>query len=225
MGETLGVGVVGANPTRGWAVRTHLPAIKALDEFDLVAVATTRQESADETARTFSVPHAFADARALVEAPYVDVVAICVKVPEHFAIVHAALEAGKHVFCEWPLGASSQEAKQLEQVAAARSVANVVGLQGSKSPAVNYLRDLVAGGSVGEVLSVSVAQRSSSRGRREVPADEVWETDAANGATLSRITGGHTIDILQYCVGDLVELTSTVATRYGTASVIGSGVP
>ena len=82
MAEPIRVGIVGANPGRGWALSAHLPALAVLPGFEVVAVATTRQASADETAKMFGIPHAFGDARELITSDDVDVVSICVKVPQ-----------------------------------------------------------------------------------------------------------------------------------------------
>ena len=61
------VGVVGANPERGWALAAHLPALEAMADFEIAAVCTTRQETADETARIFNVPRAYAGWRAMLD--------------------------------------------------------------------------------------------------------------------------------------------------------------
>jgi predicted dehydrogenase len=124
------VGVVGANPTRGWGTAAHLPALHALDDYEITAVATTRLDTARATAETFGVPHAFADVGELVAHPDVDVVAIAVKVPEHDALIRAALAEHKHVFCEWPLGVDMDQARRLAALADTSGVAHIVGLQG-----------------------------------------------------------------------------------------------
>ena len=108
----LGVGIIGANPDRGWARDAHIPALAALDDFDLRAVSTSRPESARAAARQFGV-EGFDSHQALVGQPDVDLVVITVKVPAHRALVTAALEAGKHVLCEWPLGNGLAEAQAL----------------------------------------------------------------------------------------------------------------
>jgi predicted dehydrogenase len=110
--QPIRVGVVGATPLRGWGTTAHLPALQALDEFEITAVSTTRLESATATAAAFGIPLAFADDAQLLSHPDVDVVAVSVKVPEHGRLVRAALEAGKHVFCEWPLGLDSGQAAE-----------------------------------------------------------------------------------------------------------------
>src|ERR1700689_3026133 len=124
------VGVVGANLTRGWGTAAHLPALRALDEYQVVAVATTRPDTAKATAEAYGVPLAFTDAAELVSHPEVDVVAITVKVTEHDRLIRAALEAGKHVFAEWPLGIDLAEARALADLAQRSGVHHVVGLQG-----------------------------------------------------------------------------------------------
>jgi predicted dehydrogenase len=72
------IGVIGASPSRGWGTAAHLPALQALEEFDVTAVATTRLSTARATAEAFGVPLAFADDAELVSRPEVDAVAITV---------------------------------------------------------------------------------------------------------------------------------------------------
>ena len=104
------VGIVGVSPNRGFASIAHIPALQALPEFEIAAVCTTRQESAEAAARHFGIPLAFSDPEKLAQHPDVDLVTVSVKVPDHYRPVMAAIEAGKHVYCEWPLGRNTAEA-------------------------------------------------------------------------------------------------------------------
>src|SRR5690348_1946555 len=113
------VGIVGANPSRGFASIAHIPALQELPDFEISAVCTTRQDSAEAAARHYGVPLAFCDAEKLAQHPDVDLVTVSVKVPDHYRPVMAAIEAGKHVYCEWPLGRNTDEA--ILQPRAARS--------------------------------------------------------------------------------------------------------
>ncbi|HWS67820.1 MAG TPA: Gfo/Idh/MocA family oxidoreductase [Steroidobacteraceae bacterium] len=81
--EKIRVGIIGANVRYGWGRDTHIPALSALPEFEITAVCTSRQETADETAKHFGIPHAFADPYKMVQHPDVDLVSICVRVPFH----------------------------------------------------------------------------------------------------------------------------------------------
>ena len=87
------------------------PKQPELPDFEISAVCTTRQDSADAAARHYGVPLAFCDAEKLARHPDVDLITISVKVPDHYLPVMAAIEAGKHVYCEWPLGRNTDEAE------------------------------------------------------------------------------------------------------------------
>jgi hypothetical protein len=81
----------------GWGRDAHIPALIALPEFEIKAVSTSRQETADETAKHLGVPHAFADPYKMVQHPDVDLVAICVRVPFHHQLGMAALNAAASI--------------------------------------------------------------------------------------------------------------------------------
>ena len=97
--KPLRIGIVGASPTLGWARHSHLPAIRALPEYEMAAVCTARLESAETAARQFEAPRAYWDYKELVRDPEIDVVVVTVRAPFHHEIVMAALEHGKHVYC------------------------------------------------------------------------------------------------------------------------------
>src|SRR5438445_11420226 len=106
------VGIIGANPDRGWAAQAHIPALKSLpDDFEITALSTTRRGSADAAGKLFGVADAFDNHRDLVNSATVDVVAVTVKVPHHLELATAAREAGKAVDCEGPLGHRRKEAE------------------------------------------------------------------------------------------------------------------
>src|SRR5438874_11417685 len=93
--KRIRVGIIGANPDRGWAATAHIPALKSLeDDFEITALSTTRRESADAAAKLFGVPVSYDNHQQLVNDPDVDVVAVTVKVPHPSDLATAALEAG-----------------------------------------------------------------------------------------------------------------------------------
>src|SRR5438876_11112923 len=96
--KKIRIGIIGANPERGWAAQAHIPALKSLPgDFEITALSTSRRESADAASKLFGVPVAFDNHQELVNSPAVDVVAVTVKVPHHLELATAALEAGKAV--------------------------------------------------------------------------------------------------------------------------------
>jgi predicted dehydrogenase len=120
-GQRFRIGIVGLQPGRCWTARAHIPALRALSEsYEIVGVANTSLASAEKAAAATGLPRVFADVAALVAAPEVDIVAVTVKVPHHLEIVKAAIEAGKHVHCKWPLGNGLAEAEELAALAGAK---------------------------------------------------------------------------------------------------------
>jgi predicted dehydrogenase len=213
MTKRIRVGIIGANPDRGWAAQAHIPALRSLpDDFEITALSTSRRESADAASRRFGVPLAFDNHRDLVNSPDVDVVAVTVKVPRHLELASAALNAGKAVYCEWPLGNGLKEAESLAALAKQKGVLAVAGLQARFAPAVAYVRDLIAQGYVGEVLSTTLIGSGMGWGPT-VESYNVYMNDKKNGATMLAIAVGHAADALCYCLGEIRELSATMTVR------------
>ncbi|MCX6021407.1 MAG: Gfo/Idh/MocA family oxidoreductase, partial [Chloroflexi bacterium] len=186
-GERIGIGIVGANLNYGWGGQVHLPAIAGLPEYDFVAVCTTRRETAQATAGQFDIKRPYWDVAAMLQDPAVQVVDVCVRAPQHYGIVKAALEAGKHVYCEWPLGVNSAEAEELAALAISKGVHTMVGVQARGAPALQHLRALVAEGYVGKVLTATLT-RFSPGILRPRAADSTWNAKRESGVTASLST-------------------------------------
>lgn len=205
MTQPLRIGLVGANPNRSWAMLSHLPAIKAIPGIELTAVATSNLESAAAAAAAFGVDEYYAGAQALAESPNVDIVSVSVRVPFHAEMVRAAIRAGKHVLCEWPLALNVEEAEALRDEAAAAGVHCGVGLQGRMNLAVRRARQIVASGALGRILTLSAFDSTQGHGPA-LPACYAYLCDEANGATMSTISTGHLLDTAIFIVGGLTEL-------------------
>jgi predicted dehydrogenase len=189
--KRIRVGIIGANPDRGWAAQAHIPALKSLpDDFEITALSTSGRESADGASKRFGVPLAFDNHQDLVNRGDVDVVAITVKVPQHFELATAALNAGKAVYCEWPLGNGLQKAETLAALAKKQRVLAVAGLQARSAPSVAYVRNLIKQGYVGEVLSTTLIGSGMGWGPT-VEAFNAYLNDKKNGATMLSIALGH----------------------------------
>src|SRR5215468_407982 len=150
MADKIRLGFVGANVQALWASQSHYPALQASPDVDIAAVCTTRQASAEEAREALGAQLAFSDWREMVVSPVIDAVAVVVRVPEHYGPTRAALEAGKHVYTEWPLGRTTAEAEELAEIARARGVQTAVGLQSRVSPTLMYMKEQVEAGYVGE---------------------------------------------------------------------------
>jgi predicted dehydrogenase len=152
----------------------------------------------------------------------VDLVSICVRVPFHHQMGMAGLNAGKHLFCEWPLAATTDQAAQMHQLAASKGLHHMVGLQARGAPAINRARDLVAEGYLGRVLSSTMIIATPNWGT-EFTLCRAYLADRATGATLMTIPGGHSIDALCFCLGEFKEVASVVATQRKQIRIVETG--
>jgi predicted dehydrogenase len=204
--SSLGVGIIGVSPVRGWAATAHIPALRALPNYEIRALSGHSAKSARAAGEVFGVSAVFSDHKQLVSQPDIDVVAVTVKVPHHRELVSAALAAGKAVYCEWPLGRDLDDARAMAALAAKQGVRTVVGLQARQAPAIEFVQELLRDGYVGEVLSTTMVGLS-------VPGDVVGQPNAymldkTNGANVLTIAVGHSLDILNYVLGEFADLSA-----------------
>jgi predicted dehydrogenase len=218
--STLGVGIVGVSPARRWAATAHIPALRALPNYEIRALSARSAESARAAGETFGVRAVFSDHEQLVTQPDIDAVAITVKVPHHRELVSAALTAGKSVYCEWPLGRDLEDARAMAALAAQHGVRTVVGLQARQAPAIEFVQQLLRDGYVGEVLSTTMVGLS-------IPGDVVVQANAymldkTNGANLLTVPVGHSLDILNYVLGEFADLSAVSDLRRPLITIEGT---
>src|SRR5438876_2795982 len=209
--STLGIGIIGVSPIRGWASTAHIPALRALPKYEIRALSAHNAQSARTIGEAFGVRAVFSDHAQLVSQPDIDVVVVTVKVPHHRELVSAALAAGKAVYCEWPLGRDLEDARAMATLAAKQGVRTVAGLQARQAPAIEFVQQLLRDGYVGEVLSTTLVGLS-------IPGDVVGQPNAymldkTNGANLLTVPVGHSLDILNYVLGEFAELSALSAVR------------
>ena len=124
----------------------------------------------------------------VVADPDVDVVAIATPIGTHYALAHAALEAGKHVFVEKPLAASLEEGEKLVRLAAKRGLVLMPGHTFLYSPPVQLVKDMISAGELGDIYFVSTSR--VNLGLHQSDASVVWDL------------GPHDFSILQYWLGE-----------------------
>lgn len=209
--QRLRVGLIGASPQGGWGSQSHLPALQALTETELLAICTAHEETARAAAAKFGVELAYHNYNDLLANPDIEAVAVVVRVPAHYDITMDAINAGKHVYTEWPLVRTSAEAQELVDAAKARGVKTMVGFQRRASPPHIRLKELVAEGYVGEVLSVHFNMQGA--GVLVNTSDRSWRRDKRFGTNTMTVTFAHEIDAILNAVGELTEVSGLVTTQ------------
>jgi predicted dehydrogenase len=204
--SVLGVGIIGVSPVRGWAATAHIPALRALPNYEIRALSAHTAESAREAGEVFGIGAVFSDHEQLVTRPDIDVIAVTVRAPLHRELVSAALAAGKAVYCEWPLGRDLDDAREMSALADAQGVRTVVGLQARQAPAIEFVQELLRDGFVGEVLSTTMIGLSVLGDVLGRP--NAYMLDETNGANVLTIAVGHSLDLLSYVLGEFADLSA-----------------
>ncbi|KRC28769.1 Gfo/Idh/MocA family protein [Acidovorax sp. Root219] len=218
--QPIRVGFIGLNPDSKWAATAHIPALRLLEgDFEIVGVANRTLKSAQRTARELDLRLAFASPEELISSPDIDLVVVTVKVPHHLELVSAALKAGKHVYCEWPLGKGLDEARELAAMARETASVAVIGTQGRLAAGVEALKALIADGYVGKVLSSSIIA-SGGNWAGQASAEIYYLSDSANGASMQSIALGHTLVAVQHVLGGFSALDATFGRHFDSVKII-----
>ena len=218
MAKNLGVGIIGASAERGWAKDSHVPAVQGLAGLELVAVAAGDEKKAQTAAKAFGAKSGYASGLELIKDPAVDIVTIAVKVPDHRELVLAALTAGKHIYCEWPLGKNLLEAEEMAAAAKSAGVCTAIGLQMRSNAAMLQARAALRGGRIGRPLTARILSNTAAFGPHVEPAMTFGE-NGSNGVTLVTIQGAHTFDLAMAVLGEFSSLSALATTQYPQVKV------
>lgn len=200
--DQVRVGVIGASPP-GFGDRAHLPAVRSAPGLTLEAVCTTGESTARAAADKWGARKWYANVEDLCADPDVDLVTVAVRPRFHHPLTMAALQAGKPVYCEWPLALDTGEAREMAGLAGQAGLPTAVGLQGRFAPAVTWARRLVEEGAVGKPLSFVVSQMLS---KFEVDSDRSWlvRHEEASGALF--VAFAHVVDSVRLILGDVESI-------------------
>lgn len=223
MADKLRIGLVGATPGRGWGPRAHIPAYRALsDQVELTAICTARPETAEAAAKEWGVGEYYSDYHKLVNSPNVDVVCVVTRILLHTEISRAAIEAGKAVYSEWPLGTDTADAEAVAGFAQAHGGRTMVGLQARFAPHFARMRELIDEGFIGRPLT---AQCTSLSGASLTPRPSYYAfvLKKTSGWGALSIGTGHAIATLSWLLGGIQAVSGAVSTQIPEAVLPDTG--
>ncbi|GAA1594791.1 Gfo/Idh/MocA family protein [Actinoplanes couchii] len=153
------------------------------------------------------------DWRTLISRDDIDLIDICTPGDSHAEIAIAALEAGKHVLCEKPLANTIDEARRMADAAAVATGRSMCGFNYRRVPAAGLMRQMVAGGRIGEIRHIRAAYLQDWIADPAAPM--VWRLDKekAGSGALGDI-GAHIIDLTQYVTGQLISGVSALTETF-----------
>lgn len=209
MAKTINVGMVGY----GFMARAHSHAWSSVAHFfdtgyrpALKAVAARNTENAGQFAETWGYERVEGDWKALVEAPDIDVIDICVPNDMHAEIAIAAAKAGKMIACEKPLARTEAEATPMVEAVEAAGVANMVWYNYRRVPAVTLIKQLVDEGRLGKIFHYRAKFLQDWTISPEVPQGgaATWRLDV--DAAGSGVTG----DLIAHCLDTAIWINGGI---------------
>jgi len=206
MAAKLKAAIIGCG---GIANGKHMPAIRQIEELEMVAFCDIVVERAEKAAKQYGTADAktYKDYKDVLKDKAIDVVYVLTPNREHSFITIDALNAGKHVMCEKPMAKTSKEAKEMVETAKKAGKVFTIGYQNRYRDNSQYAKKMVARGDLGEVY---MAKAHAIR-RRGVPTWGVFLDGEAQG-------GGPLIDIGTHAL----DLTLWTMDNYKPKTVLGS---
>lgn len=212
----IGLGLVGG----GYMGKAHAVALSAVGAvFDtplrpvLEVIATASPESAERYCAAYGFARAAADWRDLVADPAVEAVVIASPQSTHRAIAEAALALGKPVFCEKPLGASLDDAQAMVAAAERAGVTNMIGFNYVRTPATQFVRQLLAGGAIGTVTWFRGEHTEDFLHDPAAPAN--WRCFGRASGCMGDLSP-HMINCALALMGDIAEVSARIEAVHPT---------
>jgi predicted dehydrogenase len=226
MRQRVGIGVVGF----GWMgqahsrsyrrIPTHFPDRTA--EPDLVVCSDTVESRRDEAHATFGFRETAADWRVVCGHPEVDVVVVTAPNMLHVEVVEAAIGAGKHVFCEKPVGGTPEQTARAAAAARAGGVITGVGYNYRFAPLVRYAAELIRDGTLGTITNYR--GRFFSMYGSDPLGVLSWrfeQDEGGYGASSDLLS--HVVDLAHMLVGPIARVVGTRATTITERPLPGPG--
>ena len=205
---TIRVGTIGAS----FAREAYLPALRTIDDVELVAIASARMSSAAATAEEFGIPHVYDDWRRMLGEHEFDLVGIATPTVYHAPMTLAALRAGAHVLCEKPMAMNEDESAEMLETAESLNKLHIIGHELRFNPNRRRIKSLIEEGAIGTVRHVNILGISPMWGDpASRPAGDWWSLADMGGGRLGA-AGSHVIDLLRFWLGDIGAISGQVST-------------
>jgi predicted dehydrogenase len=211
----LGTGFMGKCHALAW--NSVAPVFGDVARPRLVVLGEVSQELAESRAREFGFERATTDWRALVEDPAVDVVSITTPNNFHAEMAIAALEAGKHVWCEKPMATSLRDAERMLAAARASGRVAVLGYNYIQNPIVSLMRRLLQAGEIGTVNHVRIEMDEDFMADPDAPF--AWKNEAASGYGALDDFGVHPLSLIRVLMGGVARVCGHMTRAYDTRPV------
>ena len=205
-GRTISVGVIGI----GFGQNVHVPALRSDPRCVITAICASNLGRARKVADRLKIPRAYGDAHALIEDPQIDAISIAVPPHQQPALIEAAAAAGKHVFCEKPVGADLESVVRAQAAVQRAKVNHAVDFMFPEIPAWQKAKELLDGGLLGPLRHVAVSWHLETYAYRMGLTDS-WKVRSAGGGGTLNSFGSHCLYSIEWFLGRIARLTARLS--------------
>lgn len=215
--KEIRIGLVGS----GWMGKAHASALAdaqmlfgpdyGVAVFEIVA--DSNEEAAKAAQKKIGFKRCSTNWEDVVADPNVDLVDIATPNALHYVVAKAALDHGKHVYCEKPLSISAEESRELAALAKEKGVINYVGFNNTMNPANAYVRELVQSGALGKIMRFTGTYDQDQLLDENLPITWRHINKLAGCGALGDL-GSHLLSISQFIMGDITAVNAMKTTVF-----------
>ena len=196
------------------------PAFYKTEGSLLVAVMRRDAAQAEDFARRHGIARWYADAHALIADPEVDAVYVATPPSSHAEYAINAMQVGKPVYVEKPMAASYDECKEMNRVSLETGMPLLVAYYRRNLPYFLKIKEILDTGEIGKIISVHIRFRRSALPQDGDPQHQPWRVQSAiSGAGYFYDMACHTLDILDFLLGEIVDAHGQATNRAGLYAV------
>lgn len=205
--KEIHIGLIGA----GWMGRAHTTAFhnaKMIFGDDMPVfemVSDVNEEQVKNFAQKMGYKRYTTNWMDIITDPMIDLVDIATPNCMHFEMAKAALEHGKHIFCEKPLSLSAEQSRILADMAKEKNVVNYCGFSNIMNPANQYVKDLIQSGKLGKIMRVHATYDQDMLLDPEIPIAWRHINKLAGSGALGDLCS-HLLSVFQMILGDIDEV-------------------
>ena len=211
--SVIAAGLIGS----GFMGKTHALALANVNrvfelpiEVQLHTLADVNAEMATKAARQLGFANATGDWRTLIAEPDINLIDITTPNRLHREMALAAIEAGKHVYCEKPLAPTASECLEMTLAAERQGVQTAVGFNYLKNPMIKLAKEIIDSGELGEIRNFRGIHAEDFMADARIPW--TWRLDPAGGGGALADIGSHIIAAARYLVGPIATVMGDAVT-------------
>jgi predicted dehydrogenase len=201
---TVRVGIISAN----WGAFAHLPAWRAVPGVEVVAICTSRQQTAEAAAKRCGIARPYWDAEQMIAESDIDIIDCGTRPSIRHSMVLSALRAGKHVYNAIPCAADFERARALHGAWKASGKVAVVDAFSQWLPAHRLAKELIDQGALGELFAGACTFNLSLFNAPNPHFPYNWFSQAGQGVSALRNLGSHALHMLVHMFGEIEELVA-----------------